>query len=493
LRLCGKKYRQMNLQHLYILSLLIFMLSCNNTPENIKATNSYPNIYPDYINVTIPENIAPLNFMIRGDSCEKMKATIIGKQQSITIKGKNKIQIPIKKWKKVLLKEKQQLSITVSAKINGHWKQYKTFVWNVKPNKIDAYLSYRLIEPGYEVWNKLQLVERNVETFEEHVLADNNLVDNSCMNCHIYANNNPHISFFHLRGTKGGTVLNRNGKLRKIITRTPKMIANATYGNLHPSGRYGVFSTNIVIPEFHSFKNKRLEVYDRASNLVVIDFDTNKAFSQPFLSDTANYETFPVFSVDGKWIYYCSAPAKPVPDSIRALRYSILKIAFNPDSATIGTKSDTVWNANKHNASACHLKTSPDGKYLLYTISDYGTFPIWHREADLQMLNLETQEINKLTNVNDTCSDSYHCWSSNSRWFVFASKRDNGIYGKPYFAYIDKNGQASKPFVLPQRDPASYNFMLKSFNIPELSTGRVPFNARDIEKLYKGMDAEHIK
>ena len=471
---------------------LLFLISCKQSPQNVKSVDAFPAIYPDYINVTIPENIAPLNFMLT-DSVEKAVATIEGKEESITVSGEQKIQMPLKKWKELLAAGEQNINVTVTSLKRGEWIQYKSFSWTVKPDKIDGFLSYRLIEPGYEVWNKIQLVERNIETFDERVLADNNLTKNSCMNCHIYGNNNPQLSFFHMRGPNGGTILNRNGELRKIKTRNNKMIANATYGNLHHSGRFGVFSSNIVIPEFHSSESKRLEVYDSASDLIVIDFDNDKVSTQPFLSDTATFETFPVFSADGNSIYYCSAPYKPLPDSIESLRYSIHRIDFNPENGTLGTEVDTVWNAETHQGSACHLKTSPDGKYLLFTVADYGTFPIWHREADLQMLNLQTGEIDKLKDVNGPNSDTYHSWSSNSHWFVFASKRDNGMYGKPYFSYVDENGTAHKPFVLPQKDPEKYDFMLKSFNIPELSTGQVPFNAMDIERIYKDTNIEQVK
>ena len=378
-------------------------------------------------------------------------------------------------------------------RLNGEWIQYKSFQWHVKSDKIDSYLSYRLIEPGYEVWNKLQIVERNVGNFDERVLVDNNLTKGSCMNCHIHGNQNGRLSMFHLRGEKGGTILNRDGKLRKINTRGKGMISNAVYGDFHPGGRYAVFSTNIIIPELHANRTDQLEVYDTASDLVVIDLDSDKAITKPFLSDTTAFETFPVFSADGKWIYFCSAPRVVLPDSIKSLKYNICRVGFEAAKGEIGTKVDTLWNAKKMGGSVCHLKASPDGKFLLYTVADYGTFPIWHREADLQMMNLQTGEVDKLKGVNGPNSDSYHSWSSNSRWFVFASKRDDGIYGKPYFCYIDASGKAHKPFVLPQRDPETYDNMLKSFNIPDLSDSPVAFDAADIEKVYMDQEAEQVK
>ncbi len=467
-------------------------MSCNR-PEKVMLNGAFPPIYPDYIGVTIPANVAPLNFLMRNNP-EKMIVSIKGSNDSIVVSGNQKIQIPIKKWKSLLASgQGNKLSIRVMARLNGDWIQYKSFYWKVVSDPVDSYLSYRLIEPGYEVWNKIQIVERNIESFDERVLADNNLTEGSCMNCHIHGNQDASLSMFHLRGKKGGTILNRNGKLRKISTRGKGMISNAVYGNFHPGGRYAVFSTNVIIPELHAYNSERLEVYDTASDLAVIDFDQDKTITQPFLSDTTALESFPVFSADGKWIYYCMAPSVVLPDSIKSLKYNICRVDFDAEKGTIGTQVDTLWNAIKMGGSVCHLKTSPDGKFLLYTVADYGTFPIWHREADLQMMNLKTGEIDSLKVVNGPNSDSYHSWSSNSRWFVFASKRDDGIYGKPYFCYMDSTGKASKPFVLPQNDPAVYDYMLKSFNIPELSKGPTPFDTEDIERIYWNQEAEQVK
>jgi len=97
-----------------------------------------------------------------------------------------------------------------------------------------------------------------------------------------------------------------------------------------------------------------------------------------------------------------------------------------------------------------------------------------------------------LEEINSPYSDTYHSWSSNSRWFVFASKRDDGLYGKPYFCYVDREGNAHKPFVLPQKDPETYHNTLKSYNIPELSRGKLPFGAADIERIYNKVPAEKV-
>ncbi|MDR0232466.1 MAG: hypothetical protein LBI82_10155 [Dysgonamonadaceae bacterium] len=466
--------------------------SCGNKGQEL-FVDELPSIYPDYVNITIPYNIAPLNFTLR--NCTHIEITLKGNTDSLRFTGKRKIQFPEKRWKKFLQAEKgNNITVSVKAKINGNWFAYRPFEWLISKDAIDSHLTYRLIEPGYEVWDKIQLCERNVENFSVKVFADYNLLDNSCMNCHITANQNPNISFFHLRGEKGGTILNKDGKLRKINTRTGDMFASSTYGNLHPSGRYGVFSSNIVIPQFHTLSSTKLEVYDTESDLLVIDFDNNRIIRSPLVSGKENLETFPCFSADGKRIYFCTAPALSLPDSIQQLRYSLCSIDFDADQGVFGNHIDTLVNMSSADSKSVSFpRPSPDGRFMLYCVSDYGTFPIWHRETDLMMIDLESGKNVDISKVNSDYSDTYHSWSSNSRWFVFASKRDDGYYGKPYFAYIDEDGKAHKPFVLPQRDPYYYDYTLKSFNIPELINGKLPFSASDIERIYKEGNLETLK
>jgi len=85
--------------------------------------------------------------------------------------------------------------------------------------------------------------------------------------------------------------------------------------------------------------------------------------------------------------------------------------------------------------------------------------------------------------LNSDYCDSYHSWSSNSKWLIFSSKRDDGLTARPYISYINENGISSKPFVLPQSDPEFYKGFLKSYNIPEFSTVKIKMNPGEIRKL----------
>lgn len=460
---------------LYILTTLattILLHSCTPTPKDVVTRDVLPPIYPDYCDVTIPENIAPLNFLIRED-CEAIEV----KAGELTLNASgNEAVFDIDDWKELMQQSAgKEIDVTVTALIDGQWTEFKPFHWNIVKDKIDPYLTYRLIEPDYEIWNNIQIQQRCVENFEVNALGHYEQLENRCMNCHTFASQDPRLSMMYVRGPGGGAILNQDGKLNKLD------IPGSVYFGFSPSGRYITYSTQKIIPAFHSDPSKRLEVYDATSNVFVADMEQQRIISSPLLSDSLKFETFPTFSPDGKYIYYCAADSVSLPVDIQQLQYRLVRIAFDEASGTIGTQVDTL----AATTSVCHPRISPDGRFLLYTVADYGTFPIWHPEADLQMMNLETGAVDSLLTVNSQKSDTYHSWSSNSRWFVFASKRDDGLYGKPYFCYIDKEGKAHKPFCLPQEHPAFYDNNLKSFNAPELGKGKVPFDVYDVAKAMK--------
>ena len=447
-------------------------MACSHAPKDVVELDTLPPIYPDYCNVTIPENIAPLNFLLRAD-CEAIE---VKAGELVLNASGNEAVFDIDDWKTLMQQSSgKEIEVTITALVNGTWKQYKSFRWQVVGDRVDPYLTYRLIEPDYEIWNHVQIQQRCVENFEVNALGHYEQLENRCMNCHTYANQDPQLSMMYVRGPGGGAILNSNGELQKLN------IPGSVYFGFSPTGRYITYSTQKIIPAFHSLASKRLEVYDAASNVFVADMQEHRVISSPLLSDSLKFETFPTFSPDGKYIYYCTADTVSLPRDIKNLQYSLVRIPFDETTGTIGTQVDTLFSQR----SVCHPRISPDGRYILYTVADYGTFPIWHPEADLQMMNLQTGAIDSLSIANSEKSDTYHAWSSNSRWFVFASKRDDGLYGKPYFCYVDSQGKAHKPFCLPQQHPTFYDNNLKSFNAPELGKGKVPFDVNDVAKAMK--------
>lgn len=465
----------------------MLLTACDNRVE--VAVDCDAPIYPDYANVTIPVNIAPMNFLVRNDLAKDVRVYVEG--ELMADNSGNGVTFNLDEWHEMLRRHcGKTVTVNVHVGQQNEWLEYRPFKWTIVPDSIDPYLTYRLIEPDYEVFNNLQLQQRCVEDFSTTNFCDYEHVGNRCMNCHTYSHHDPNLSMMYVRGEGGGAVLNRNGKLSLLDIKSKEMSSGSVYFSFHPDGRHIVFSANKIIPAFHAAGSKRLEVFDTESDVYVADLIDHTIISCPELSDSSSLETFPTFSPDGHDIYFCTArnpflKSSTIPDAetaIKSLQYSLCRISFDAKASAFGTKVDTLKAAG---TSVCHPRVSPDGKHLLYTVQAYGTFPIWHRESDLRMLNLQNMLVDSLNIVNSNMSDTYHSWSSNSRWFVFASKRDDGLYGKPYFCYIDPSGKAHKPFVLPQQSPHFYDNCLKSFNAPELGSVPLPFSASDVRQLLK--------
>ena len=233
---------------------------------------------------------------------------------------------------------------------------------------------------------------------------------------------------------------------------------------------------------FYALRAKSIEVYDLISSLILYDKQTNE-ITNITTQDTINpLQTFPSWSPDGKYLYFCRAVQDETNEGrdindIKNIHYNLVRKPFQQETKTFG-ETEMVFNASEHNKSVSFPRISPDGKYLVFTLQNYGTFPIWHEEADLYIINLQTYEVKEL-NVNSNKTESYHAWSSNGKWLVFSSKRIDGRSARPFFAHIGSDGVAGKPFVLPQKDPAHYEKMLESFNIPELISDKINFSPRN--------------
>ena len=441
-------------------------------------------IYPDYKEVTIPANIAPLNFRYAMPDIRKVKTTFSLGGKSVTLRG-SEVEWNLRKWKSLLADAAgQTISVTAEAVVDGkpvtdRWSVY------VSPDSIDGWLTYRLIEPSYQMFHEVSIMERCIENFDETVICDYKNTDNSCMNCHVHGQSRGDYSLYYIRGPKGGSILNQNGKLRKLALRADGMLSATVYGELHPEGRFGVFSTNIILPSFHSESVARMEVYDSASDLTVADFENNKMINVPHVARADKFETFPCFSADGKSVFWCVADSVSLPDRIKEVKYDLVRADFDPETGIISEQIDTVWSGRANNGSVCHPKASPDGRWLMFTVADYGTFPLFHPECTLYLTDLATGETRPLDEVKGDKSDSYHSWSSDSRWFVFASKRGDGQYGKPYFCHLDADGRTTKPFVLPQKSSRFYVYNLKSFNVPDLGNASTGITARDAKRLFR--------
>ena len=447
-----------------------------------RESKEKPSIFPDYTEVTIPYNIAPLNFRV-DEKAEKCCAKVEA-EGAVVMEcwGKQAIQFEPDAWKEMLLAHKgKSLAVTLLTKEGEAWTRWRSFSIKVSDRPIDSHLAYRLIEPGYEKWHIVGIYQRDLESFEEQPIIRNDMTGYNCMNCHSFCMGDPNQMMFHMRAANGGTYVIQHEKISKLNTKTKGTISNMTYPYWHPSGRYITTSVNDIKQFFHSIKPKKMEVFDLESDVVVYDVQRKTILSKASLITKESYETFPAFSPDGKWLYFCTAPAMKMPENYDKIRYRICRVAFDAEKGEISLPVDTLVNAEEK--SHTFPRISPDGRFLMYTETAYGQFPIWHADADIRMLDLEKREEVDMTELNSADTDSYHSWSSQSDWVVFSSRRDNGLYTLPYISLIGKDGKPTKPFVLPQEDPDRYDYQLYSYNIPELIKGAVETSPYAIQEV----------
>jgi hypothetical protein len=476
-----------------VITVLVFA-GCSDPAVRIDGeAGGKPVIFPDYTDVTIPGNISPLNFRLEQNGYGASRLLLACAGEEIRIKGKSgSFHIPVKKWRKLLeLSTGKDIRAVVCVEKEGRWMSFEPFYWHVAREPVDPYIAYRLIAPGYTLWHEMGIYQRRLDGYRQDAVIENRMTGNNCMNCHAFCNREPDRMLFHMRKTYPGTYITQGKTVEKLNTKTEHTVSALVYPSWHPSGKYVAFTVNDTRQSFHMNDPNRIEVYDMASDVVVYDTDKRELLTVPPLFSKQCYETFPTFSPDGRTLYFCTAGVRNIPDDFEKIRYSLCSIPFDPERRTFGESVDTLYNAEAAGKSAALPRVSPDGKYLLFTLSAYGNFFIWHKDADLYMINLETGALYPLTEANSDFAESYHSWSSNSRWIVFSSRRMDGLYTHPYFSYIDGNGKAAKPFMLPQKDTGFYHRFMKSYNVPEFVKGKINLTGIEIvdrAKKDKGFD-----
>lgn len=461
-----------------IVSAIFYLTSCSERPNNVDVTDKMPSIYPDYIGVTIPVGIAPLNFNI--DSVDRVEVVVKGSEEGVITTNGEWAEFDIDEWNDIVSKNVGgELSFQTTVKRNGKWVQYAPFSVFISADSLSDFgVVYRKIIPGYETFSHIGIYQRDIHSFKEYPIVESTAAPGECMNCHAFKGTDPSLFQLHFRGMHGATLIQKDGVRRWLNTKTDSTIANCMYPYWHPSGNYCAYSLNLVHQRFFTCGKDYIDVFDRASDAVILDVRNNELI----LSDifrTADLETFPVFSADGKTIYYCTSKYYENAEDYEKLRYDLCSVSFDPQIGRIGEVPDTLIKASVDSMSISFPTPSHDGRFLLYCYSNHGVFPINSRDADLWLYDIATGERYPLDAANSNESESYHSWSTNSRWIVFCSRRDDGLHSRLFIAHVDESGKASKPFVLPQRNPKEYYSRSHyAYNVPEFVCRKVEYDAQ---------------
>ena len=393
------------------------------------------------------------------------------------------------------------ITVTVFEKKENGWNKMTPFSIEIA-EEIDKYLTYRIIPPLFETYQELSIKQRDISSFREKTIYSNLMAASDskmqCINCHSFKNWQTDNMQFHIRQYYGGTILYTKGQLSKINLKTDSTISAGVYPAWHPTHDYIAYSTNRTFQDLHTIHPNRVEVFDEESDLILYDITDNSV--SIIENDSTELECFPTWSPDGRTLYYVSAhignPTQfnnngGVAASTQDIRYNLFYKPFNPDQRSWG-KACLMIQADSMKQSITLPRVSPDGNWLMFTMGSQGVFHIWHKDSELYLMNLNNGNYRCINEINSSEVESYHSWSSNGRWVVFSSRRDDGLYTRFYLSHMDNSGNFSKPFLLPQKDPLHSNKFMYSFNIPEFTVEPVKVSARQLASFIKSIDASPV-
>ena len=455
-----------------------WMASCSpKAIEKYSEAARVPNISPDYSGTVIPANIAPLNFRVLEDGRAYFVAVRSDRGHPIRIFSKTgQIHIPVRPWHALLEANRgREVSFNVYVQgADGQWRRFQPLADTIAQEDIDGTLVFRFMRPLYRWWKDIGIYQRNLTNYSVSGVLHGRSFGGACLNCHSFVGNDPNTMSIALRSTTYGshTLLARGGAVEKIG-------AKWGYTAWHPSGRVAVYSVNKVTQFFHAGGMEVRDVVDLDSALVCYRVESRKGESPEELADKDRLETYPTWSPDGNYLYFCSAPVlwkdrnTVPPENYDKAKYDLRRVSYDAAANQWG-KAETVLSAAETGQSILLPRISPDGRFLLFCMCRYGCFPVFQPSSDLYLMDLTAagKQYSKLA-VNSEFSESWHSWSSNSRWIAFSSKRQDGLFTRTYLSYVDSAGTAHKAFVLPQQDPTCYDSLLETYSVPELLKGPV--------------------
>jgi len=440
-------------------------------------------IHPDYTDIVIPPNIAPLNFLIQEKG--KMYHVKIYSDQgsSIDINSRGpRLEIPVRRWRKLLnLNRGQSLFFDIYVKGDSdHWIKFETIANTIANDEIDGYLTYRKITICVH-WTDMGIYQRDLQNYHESIVLHNSSFGEGCVHCHSFLNNSPDNMLMQIRSSDYGTpmLIAQNGKVTGVNTRTEVTPGKVGFTAWHPNGQVIAFSINKYRMLYHAAAQEVRDVFDNAADLALYLVDSKQVISKGKITKPDRMETFPEWSPDGRYLYFCSAPQLPA-DQHSQVRCDLMRISYDCKTKKWG-ELETILAAQQVNGSITQPRFSPDGRFLIFNVSQYSDFPIHQAKSDLYLMETETGRYRKLAISSDRC-DTWHTWSSNNRWIAFSSKRLDGRFARPFFSYVDHTGKAHKPFVLPQKDPTFYDSLTRVYNMPELIKRPVPIRAKQLTR-----------
>jgi tetratricopeptide (TPR) repeat protein len=307
-----------------------------------------------------------------------------------------------------------------------------------------------------------------------------------CGNCHSFADNGSvlglDVDYGNDKGAYGIMPVAKHMVMddAKIITwadfkRTDGELTFGLLSRVSPTGRYVISTVKdrsvfVAIPDLMISQL----FFPIKGILVVYDRETKTYAALPGADDPQYVQTNAVWSPDGSEIVFARTKAhrtehldqqnsalvdeKDVPEFTvekKPFRYDLYRIPFNGGR---GGTPVPLEGAAGNGMSNYFPKYSPDGKWIVFTQSK--SYMLLQPDSELYIIPTAGGPARRLRH-NTPRMNSWHSWSSNSRWLVFSSKV-NGPYTQLFLTHIDEDGNDSPPVLLER-----FTSPDRAANIPE--------------------------
>ncbi len=446
-----------------------------------------PVLKPDYTGITLPPNIASLNFIIQ-EPASDYRVCISGvKGKPIELKSKSgRVLLPSNAWHKLLSVNKgSDLWIDLQAQINGQWTRFTTITNHVAAEEIDPFLIYRKIHPSHNTWSRMGLFQRDLRNFDETQFLDNKRFSRDCCHCHMLCNNDPDQLMVLIRSVHyGNSALVISDGIPSAIDGGIGFVA------WHPKAPMVAASFSKPRLMLHTARNDMRDIIELEGWIGYFRLDSKTVKEVPGRRSQNGLMAFPTWAPDGRHLYYCNAPNPLSPSELllgnnyQEVKYDLMRIPYNLEKDEWG-EPEPVLLVRDTGFSMSQPRISPDGHWLFVCGIPYGCWPAYDHTSDIYAIDLrEGEAAGKFTfeqlSLNSDDCESWLSWSANSRWVVFSSKRLSPLINRPYISYVGPDAACSKPFVLPQRDPEFYDSLLRTYTIPTLATKPVTVPQREL-------------
>jgi tetratricopeptide (TPR) repeat protein len=320
-----------------------------------------------------------------------------------------------------------------------------------------------------------------------------------CGNCH---------SFSRDGRIMGMDVDYANDKGSYVITQTSRIItlgtgniitwadykreeSKSTFGllsSVSPDGRY-VLSTvkdrSVFVPRPNLFYSQLF--FPVQGIIAVYDRSKRTFFALSGADDRRLVQSNGTWSPDGKYVVFARTKAHHLKsdgdprgsvltseeesaeflNGGKLFKFDLYRVPFNDGK---GGEPEPVPGASHNGMSNYFPRFSPDGEWLVFCRAK--SFMLLQPDSALYIMPAQGGEPRRMR-CNTPRMNSWHSWSSNSRWLLFSSKA-NSPYTQLFLTHVDENGQDS-PSVLLEHLTAPD----RAANIPEF----VNLKPEDIEKI----------